>query len=192
MKKCLTMLLIPFLAFQISCEDYENDEENFSVPLDYNLLVGEWRMIKIVETSLFESETNTASESAYFVNLSLNEDSTFSWVGLVSLNGLWRNGNDEFDFIGIWSITEDILTIISGGNTFIYECTLNLIWFKFGIFLGKIVSPFIMGVIFFLVVTPTGLIMRLLGKDLLNLKFNDNKSYWIKKKDPKSKMKNQF
>tara|TARA_B100002019_G_scaffold275999_1_gene274387 strand:- start:516 stop:971 length:456 start_codon:yes stop_codon:yes gene_type:complete len=125
MKKCLTMLLIPFLAFQISCEDYENDEENFSVPLDYNLLVGEWRMIKIVETSLFESETNTASESAHFVNLSLNEDSTFSWVGLVSLNGLWRNGNDEFDFIGIWSITEDILTIISGGNTFIYECTLN-------------------------------------------------------------------
>ena len=69
---------------------------------------------------------------------------------------------------------------------------LNLIWFKFGIFLGKIVSPFIMGIIFFLVVTPTGLIMRLLGKDLLNLKFNDNKSYWIKKKDLKSKMKNQF
>jgi hypothetical protein len=49
-----------------------------------------------------------------------------------------------------------------------------------------------MGVIFFLVVTPTGLIMRLLGKDLLNLKFNDSKSYWIKKKGPKSKMKNQF
>ena len=48
-----------------------------------------------------------------------------------------------------------------------------------------------MGVIFFLVVTPIGLLMRALGKDLLNLKYNNN-SYWIEKKGPKSKMKNQF
>ena len=68
---------------------------------------------------------NPRSGSSYFVTLSLNEDGTFSWEGLVSLNGLWQNGNNEFDFIGTWSITEDILTIISGENTFIYECTLN-------------------------------------------------------------------
>ena len=49
-----------------------------------------------------------------------------------------------------------------------------------------------MGVIFFLVVTPIGLLMRLLNKDLLNLKFNKNKTYWIEKTEPKSKMKNQF
>ena len=122
MKKYLTILLILFLAFQISCEDNDSDA---SVLLDSNLLVGEWKMIKIVEKSIFESETNTASGSSYFVTLSLNEDSTFSWDGLVSLNGLWQNGNDEFNFIGTWSITEDILTIISGENTFIYECTLN-------------------------------------------------------------------
>ena len=122
MKRYLPILLIPFLAFQISCED---NESNASVLLDFNLLVGEWKMIKIVERSIFESETNTASGSSYFVTLSLNEDGTFSWDGLVSLNGLWQNGNDEFDFIGTWSVTEDILTIISGENTFIYECTLN-------------------------------------------------------------------
>ena len=122
MKRYLPILLIPFLAFQISCED---NESNASVLLDFNLLVGEWKMIKIVERSVFESETNTASGSSYFVILSLNEDSTFSWDGLVSMNGLWQNGNDEFDFIGTWSITQDILTIISGENTFIYECTLN-------------------------------------------------------------------
>ena len=69
---------------------------------------------------------------------------------------------------------------------------LNKLWFKFGIFLGKIVSPFVMGVIFFFVVTPIGIIMRILGKDLLNLKFHTNKSYWIEKSGPKSKMKNQF
>ena len=49
-----------------------------------------------------------------------------------------------------------------------------------------------MGIIFFLVVTPIALIMRLLSKDLLNLKYNKNKSYWVEKKGPKSKMKNQF
>ena len=70
---------------------------------------------------------------------------------------------------------------------------LNRLWFKFGIFLGKIISPIIMALIFFVVVTPIGLIMRLLRRDLLNLKYNEkNKSYWIEKKGPKSKMKNQF
>tara|TARA_Y100000768_G_scaffold346567_1_gene294203 strand:- start:236 stop:385 length:150 start_codon:yes stop_codon:yes gene_type:complete len=49
-----------------------------------------------------------------------------------------------------------------------------------------------MGIIFFLVVTPIGIIMRTLGKDLLNLKYNKNNSYWIEKSGPKSKMKNQF
>ena len=58
---------------------------------------------------------------------------------------------------------------------------LNKLWFKFGIFLGKIISPLVMGIIFFLVVTPIGLLMRLLNKDLLNLRFNNNSSYWIKR-----------
>ena len=68
----------------------------------------------------------------------------------------------------------------------------NKLWFKFGILLGAIVSPIIMGIIFFLVVTPIGLFMRILDKDLLNLKFNKVKSYWIKKNEQKSRMKNQF
>ena len=70
---------------------------------------------------------------------------------------------------------------------------LNKLWFKFGILLGKIISPIIMGIIFFLVVTPIGLLMRLFGKDVLNLKLNKKEnSYWIEKVGPKSKMKNQF
>lgn len=69
---------------------------------------------------------------------------------------------------------------------------LNFIWMKFGMLLGRIISPVILGIIFFFVVTPTGLIMRLLGKDLLNFKYNNHKSYWIQKDGPKSKMKNQF
>ena len=69
---------------------------------------------------------------------------------------------------------------------------LNIIWFKFGLFLGKIVSPVVMGIIFFFVVTPISLILKIFKKDVLNLKKNKKKSYWIEKTGPKSKMKNQF
>ena len=69
---------------------------------------------------------------------------------------------------------------------------LNFVWFKFGIFLGKIVSPIILGIIFFFVVTPTGIIVRIFKKDLLGLKFNNQSTYWINKQATKSKMKNQF
>jgi hypothetical protein len=70
---------------------------------------------------------------------------------------------------------------------------LNKIWFKFGIFLGSIVSPIIMGIVFFLVVTPTGLIMKMFGKKMLDNAFDKNKkSYWINCNKKDSSMKNQF
>ena len=94
--------------------------------------------------------------------------------------------------IWIWSLLVSLVFLILGLKNSNILSPLNKIWFKFGILLGKIVSPIVMGVIYFLVVTPTGLLMRLFGKDILNLKFNNEKSYWIEKKEPKSKMKNQF
>ena len=94
--------------------------------------------------------------------------------------------------IRLWSLTVSVVFLTLGIFNSKILNPLNKLWFKFGIFLGKIVSPLIMGIIFFLVVTPIGLLMRLLGKDLLNLKFNNNKSYWIDKDGPKSKMNNQF
>lgn len=69
---------------------------------------------------------------------------------------------------------------------------LNNLWFKFGILLGKIVSPIVMGVIFFAVVTPIGIIMKLLKKNLLNLNNKNQRTYWIVKKTQDSTMKNQF
>ena len=98
--------------------------------------------------------------------------------------------NDEE--IRIWSLIISIIFLLLGLLNSQILTPLNQIWFKLGIFLGKIVSPIVMGIIFFLVVTPTGIIMRILKKDLLNLKYSDDKSYWIKKKGPKSKMKDQF
>ena len=94
--------------------------------------------------------------------------------------------------IRFWSIIISLIFLVLGLLNSKILAPLNKLWFKFGIFLGKIISPLIMGIIFFLVVTPIGILMRLLGKDLLNLKYGKNKSYWIDKTGPKSKMKNQF
>jgi len=69
---------------------------------------------------------------------------------------------------------------------------LNKIWFRFGILLGGFVSPIVMGLVFFAIVTPTSLIMRVLGKNLLNLEKKNKKTYWIERSKIKSKMKDQF
>ena len=92
----------------------------------------------------------------------------------------------------LWSLIISIIFLFLGLANSKILSPLNRLWFKFGIFLGKITSPLIMGIIFFFVVTPIGLLMRLLNKDLLNLKFKNTSTYWIEKTEPKSKMKNQF
>ena len=98
------------------------------------------------------------------------------------------NGNS----IRIWSVILSLIFFILGLLNSNILFPLNRIWFKFGIILGGIVSPIIMGLVFFLVVTPTSLILRLFKKDVLSLKKNNSMTYWIKKLDKKSKMKNQF
>ena len=109
----------------------------------------------------------------FFLGLSfyplLNENDIRLWAIIISII-----------FLGLALINSKILT------------PLNKIWFKFGILLGKIVSPIVMGVVFFTVVTPTSLIMKLLGKDILNIKKNKKSTYWIDSSKLKSKMKNQF
>jgi len=94
--------------------------------------------------------------------------------------------------IRIWSVLISLLFLILGIINSKILTPLNKVWFKFGIFLGKIISPIVMCLIFFLVVTPIAFLMRMLKKDLLNLKFSKNNSYWVEKTDSKSTMKNQF
>ena len=106
---------------------------------------------------------------------------------LIGIYPLLKEGD-----LRLWSIAISLIFLILGILDSRFLSPLNKLWFKFGILLGKIISPIIMAIIFFLVVTPTGIIMRLLGKDLLNLRFNKHKSYWIEKDNLKSKMKNQF
>ena len=96
------------------------------------------------------------------------------------------------DELRIWSLIIATLFLFLGAINSKILNPLNFLWFKFGMYLGKIISPLIMGIIFFLVVTPIGLLMKMFKKDLLDLKYNSKKTYWIKKTGPKSKMKNQF
>ena len=91
-----------------------------------------------------------------------------------------------------WSLFVSFIFLVLGLMNSKILSPLNLLWFKFGILLGKIVSPVVMGIIFFLVVTPISIILKIFGKDVLNLKFNNNKTYWIVKDGPKSNMKKQF
>ena len=91
-----------------------------------------------------------------------------------------------------WSLIISIIFLSLGLINSKLLLPLNKIWFKFGIFLGNFIAPIVMGVIYFFVVTPTGLIMKMLGKDLLNLKKSNKDSYWIKKDNSNSSLKNQF
>ena len=106
---------------------------------------------------------------------------------LIALYPLLK-GND----LRIWSLVISFIFLALGSINSKILTPLNRLWFKFGLLLGRFISPLVMGIIFFIVVTPIGIIMRLLKKDLLNLKYNKKETYWIDKSGPKSKMKNQF
>lgn len=103
---------------------------------------------------------------------------------------LWPllNNND----LRLWSLGISLIFLILGLTNSKILMPLNKIWFKFGILIGNIISPIIMGIIFFIVVTPTGIIMRILRKDLIGLKMNNKSTYWIEKKNESKTMRNQF
>tara|TARA_A100001011_G_scaffold302378_1_gene316076 strand:- start:3962 stop:4342 length:381 start_codon:yes stop_codon:yes gene_type:complete len=69
---------------------------------------------------------------------------------------------------------------------------LNKLWMKFGLILGKFISPIVMSLVFFLVLTPIALLVRITGKDVLKLKFSKEKSYWNEKDKKTGSMKKQF
>ena len=95
------------------------------------------------------------------------------------------------EVIRIWSVVLSliflIITIIKP-NLFTF---LNKLWIQFGVLLGKIISPVVMGLVFFIVVTPIGIFVRILKKDVMGLKRGAS-SYWINREDKLQSMKKQF
>ena len=92
----------------------------------------------------------------------------------------------------IWALVISTIFLILGSLNSRILTPLNKAWVKFGELLGMVIAPIVMAVIYFIIITPIGLLMRLLGKDLLNMKFNKNKSYWIKREKNIGSMKKQF
>mgnify|MGYP001243521008 CR=1 FL=1 len=119
-----------------------------------------------------------------------NRNFAFVFASVFLIIALWpilNNGE-----IRIWSILISIIFISLGILNSKLLTPFNKMWFKLGIYLGKFVSPLVMMIIFFLIVTPIGFVMKIIRKDILNLKFNKSLSYWIKRENKKTSMKQRF
>ena len=95
--------------------------------------------------------------------------------------------------VRIWSAIISSFFLILGLMNSKLLTPLNKLWFKFGMILGAIIAPVVMSVVFFLVITPIGLVMKIMGRDLLNKKYDKKKrTYWIKRDTLIGTMKRQF
>ena len=92
----------------------------------------------------------------------------------------------------IWPIPFAIIFLVLGLMNSKFLNPFKLLWIKFGELLGKVIAPIVMALVYFIVLTPIGLIMRIFGKDFLSLKFSNQKSYWMKRQKNLGSMKRQF
>ena len=125
------------------------------------------------------------------VKISSNRSFGFLFFIVFLAISLWPLKSQED--LRLWAFILSLIFLVLGVLNSKFLTPLNKLWLKFGIILGSIVSPLIMGIVFFLVVTPTGIIMRFLGKDVLRI--NKNKlvsTYWINREKQKGTMKKQF
>ena len=106
------------------------------------------------------------------------------------LISVWPNIDGQT--LRVWSLIISLLFLFLGILNSKILTPLNLAWIKLGEILGRFIAPIVMAVIYFLILTPIGLFMRIIGKDLLNMKFSQNSSYWIKREKNLGSMKRQF
>ena len=105
--------------------------------------------------------------------------------------GLWplKNGNNP----NVYFIASSSIFLILGLINSKLLSPLNKLWIKFGEILGIIIAPIVMALVYFLILTPVSLIVRIFGKDLLGLNFfKDKETYWIKRKKSLGSMRKQF
>ena len=125
------------------------------------------------------------------IKISSNRSFGITFFLVFSLVGIWPLLNSES--IRIWSIVISLIFLFLGLIKSRHLTPLNKLWSRFGILLGSIVSPIVMGLVFFVVLTPVAIVMKLIGKDILKKKFNKNKkTYWIYREKNISSLKNQF
>ena len=127
------------------------------------------------------------------IELPTNSKFGFFFTGVFSILAAYFWYSDgrfiSYGFVGL-SVLFLVITLVNADAFF----ALNKLWMGFGLLLGKIVSPIVLGIMFFLMFTPIGFAMRVSGRDELRLRFRNRSSHWIKREvptDPES-FKNQF
>ena len=99
----------------------------------------------------------------------------------------------SFNFVRVWALVIALIFLFLGLTKPSVLKPLNTGWIKLGEILGKIIAPIVMLLVFFIVITPIGLMLRLFGKDILGLKFSEKvKTYWITRDKNIGPMKRQF
>ena len=106
------------------------------------------------------------------------------------LIALWPLVNG--DSLRVWSLLIAVIFLVLGLLNSKILNPFKRIWIKFGEILGKMIAPLVLSIVYFIVITPIGLLLRIFGKDLLGIKFLKKKSYWIKRDKDLGSMKNQF
>ncbi len=113
------------------------------------------------------------------VSKKLNKSFGILFFIIFFIYGIWPllSSNE----LRIWSIVVGVVFLILGLLNSKLLSPLVKLWIKFGELLGKIIAPIVMFFIYFSIITPIGLIMKIFGKDLLNIKYSKINSYWIKR-----------
>tara|TARA_Y100001958_G_C21230583_1_gene556278 strand:+ start:528 stop:905 length:378 start_codon:yes stop_codon:yes gene_type:complete len=106
---------------------------------------------------------------------------------IISIWPLFKGGD-----LRLWSLIIAFIFLVLGLLNSKFLTPAKRIWIRFGELLGKIISPIVLSIIFFLLITPIGILMKILRKDLLNLRFTKDKTYWIKRNKDLGSMNNQF
>ena len=106
---------------------------------------------------------------------------------IISIWPLFKGGD-----LRLWSLIIAFIFLVLGLLNSKFLTPAKRIWIRFGELLGKIISPIVLSIIFFLLITPIGILMKILRKDLLNLRFTKDKTYWIKRSKDLGSMNNQF
>ena len=122
----------------------------------------------------------------------LNSEKKFGllFFFLFLIIGLWPllKGNE----IRVWSLIISLFFLFSAMLSLKFLIPMNKLWIKFGEQLGKFIAPVILSFIYFFILTPIGLFMRIIKKDLLNLNFSKQNSSWVKRQKSFSKINKQF
>lgn len=126
------------------------------------------------------------------IKISSNRSFAVVFSVVFTIIGIYPLINNEG--LRYWSLFVSLILLVLGYRNSIFLTPLNFIWFKFGLLLGNIFAPVVMGLVYFLVVYPTNLLLKVFKNNHMGIKYsNEDKTYWVNvQKNNKSSMKDQF